>query len=378
MNEEINKLLLLKPFYVYALHDENDHDFFYIGKGQDARLFQHAKEARRRKSEKEKDKKILEIEQSGHKVKQTVVGRFDSDSEAFAVESTLIHWVYGIDSLTNVASGHGANQIRPKNNFAYISTLQENIFKPYYVYALINDIKHSIFYIGQGKGNRAYQHLKEVERGIIKTRKQNEIFEIIKAGGNYTPIVIGRFNTKKEALAVESILIHWVYGIDSLKNDVSGHKVTTIRPKNHYEELQGIDEPELNYCARTKANRERNDIVGFLNEIRTLIESKCNIKFDDIHTHNDRCTYLVKFIKGVRLTVVSHHTARRAAAVTIESIDTKEINKARVRHVCDNSKLEWKDNGRYGRIMPAGSFTDPAIVLQKFTETLSEIEKIKI
>ena len=300
----MNKLSLLKPFYVYALHDDNDHDFFYIGKGQDARLFKHAKEARRLKSEKEKDKKILEIERSGHKVKQTVIGRFDSDNEAFAVESILIHWVYGIDNLTNVASGHGANHIRPKNNHGYIPTLQENTLRSYYVYALINDIKQSIFYVGQGNGNRAYQHLKEVERGIIKTRKQKEIFEIIKSGGNYTPIVIGRFNTKKEALAVESILIHWVYGIDSLKNDVSGHKVATIRPKKHYEELQGIDEPELNYCERTKANRERNDIIGFLNEIRTLIESKCNIKFDDINTHNDRHTYLVKFIKGVRLTVV--------------------------------------------------------------------------
>jgi DNA-binding NarL/FixJ family response regulator len=146
MNEEINKLLLLKPFYVYALHDENDHDFFYIGKGQDARLFQHAKEARRCQSEKEKNKKILEIERSGHKVKQTVIGRFDSDAEAFAIESTLIHWVYGIDNLTNIASGHGANFIRPRNNFSYIPALQENALKPYYVYALINDIKHSIFY----------------------------------------------------------------------------------------------------------------------------------------------------------------------------------------------------------------------------------------
>jgi hypothetical protein len=59
-------------------------------------------------------------------------------------------------------------------------------------------------------------------------------------------------------------------------------------------------------------------------------------------------------------------------------LDTKEENKARVRYICDNSKLEWKDNGRYGRIMPAGSFTDSEIVLQKFAETLSEIEKVKI
>lgn len=373
----MNKLLTLKPFYVYGLHDIRKHDFFYIGKGQDARLFQHTKEARRQINEREKDKKILEIEKSGHKVKQTVIGRFDTESEAFAVESTLIHWVYGIDNLTNIASGHGVNFIRTKNNYDNIPALLDNSLKPFYVYALMNEIKKSIFYIGQGKGNRAHQHLQEVERGIIETRKQKEIFESIKAGGAYTVIIIGRFSTKEEALSVESVLIHWVYGIANLKNDTSGHKVSTIRPKGHYEELQGIDEPELNYCERTKANRERNDIIGFLNEIRALIESNCKIKFDDIHTHNDRHTYLVKFIKGVRLTVVSHHTARRAAAVTIESLDTKEINKARVRYICNNSKLEWKDNGRYGRIMPAGSYTDPEIVLEKFKETLSEILKVK-
>lgn len=371
-------LLTLKPFYVYALHDMNDHDFFYIGKGKDARLFQHTKEARRGIDEKEKNKIISEIERIGHKVKQTVIGRFDSDIEAFAVESTLIHWVYGIDNLTNIASGHGASFIRKRNNYSSIPTLQENTSKPYYAYALINDIDHAVFYIGQGMGNRANQHLKEVERGTIKTRKQKKIYEITQNGGNIIPIIIARFKTKKEALSVESVLIHWVYGIDSLTNDVSGHKVTTIRPKDHYEELQGIDEPELNYCERTKANRERNDIRGFLNEIKALIETKCNIKFDDIHEDNDRHTYLVKFIKGVRLTIVSHHTARRAAAVTIESLDLKKHNKERVRYICDNSRLEWKDNGRYGRIMPAGSYNDPEIVLRKFIETLSEIEKVKI
>lgn len=159
---------------MYALHDENDHDIFYIGKGQDARIFQHAKDARRCKSEKDKEKKILEVEQRGHKVKQTVIGRFDSENEAFAVESTLIHWVYGIDNLTNIASGHGASYIRPKNNYDYIPMLEENLLRPYYVYSLLNDMKHSTFYIGQGKGNRAYQHLKEVERGIIKRESKKK------------------------------------------------------------------------------------------------------------------------------------------------------------------------------------------------------------
>ena len=43
-----------------------------------------------------------------------VIARFDSEEEAFAVESVLIHWVYGFNSLTNEQSGHGSRYIRPR------------------------------------------------------------------------------------------------------------------------------------------------------------------------------------------------------------------------------------------------------------------------
>lgn len=321
---------------------------------------------------------ISEIENAGHTVKQTVIGRFDSEEEAFAVESILIHWVYGIDNLTNISSGHGASFIMSKDNFCHLSQLAENKTKPFYVYVLTDTKDNRVFYVGKGQGERYSQHQKEVESGVVTTLKQKKIAEIIEQGRKVEPFIVGRFNTGQEAFAVESLLIHWAYGIDSLTNDTSGHGVSSIRPKGHYEELQGIDEPELNYCARTKENRERNNIIPYLSEIRELIESNCNLQFDDIHTHNDRHTYLVKFIKGVRLTVVCHHTAKKAASVTIESIDGKKHNKERVRYICDNSKLEWKDNGRYGRIMPAGTYSDPLIVLERFKETVAEIEKVKI
>ncbi|MBF0243488.1 MAG: GIY-YIG nuclease family protein [Desulfamplus sp.] len=374
----MNRLKDLKPFYVYALLDNADKSIFYIGKGQDARLFQHVKEVARGIADNEKQLKILGIKKNGREVKELVIGRFDTEQEAFAVECTLIHWVYGIENLTNSASGHGSNLIRPKNNYSIIPTLEKSESHQYYVYALTTDSNNCPFYIGQGKDNRAFQHEKEVIRGNTITRKQKKISDNIVSGRKVKPLIIGRFKTKDEALAVESLLIHWVYGINSLTNDVSGHGVVTIRPKDHYEELQGIDEPELNYCQRTKANRERNNVIEFLNEIKELIESDCNITFDEINTQNDRHTYLVKFIKGVILAVVSHHTPRRAAAVTIQSIDLKKESKERVRYICDRTKLEWKDNGRYGRIMPAGSYTDQYIVLQKFKETLFELEKVKI
>ncbi|MEA1933468.1 MAG: GIY-YIG nuclease family protein [Thermodesulfobacteriota bacterium] len=263
----------LKLFYVYALMNGGTLEIFYIGKGQDDRVFQHMKEVKRGVIETAKQNMIAKIENSGNAVKQTVIGKFDSEKEAFAVECTLIHWVYGVDSLTNIASGHGANFIRTKNNFGHVTQLEENSQKPFYVYVLTDSKDNFVFYVGKGKGNRYSQHQKEVERGLISTLKQQKIHDIVKHGRQVKPVFVGRFNTKQEALAVESLLIHWVYGIESLTNDTSGHGVNFIRPKGHYEELQGIDEPELNYCIRTKENRERNNIIPYLSEIKELIES---------------------------------------------------------------------------------------------------------
>jgi hypothetical protein len=353
-------------------------EIFYIGKGQDDRVFQHVKEVKRGVIETAKQNMIASIEKSGATVQQIVIGRFDSESEAFAVESTLIHWGCGADSLTNIANGHGSTFIRPKNNFHNLSQLEENPQRPFYVYALTNSADDTVFYVGKGKGRRSSQHQKEVERGAVVTLKQQKIYNILEQGDQVNPVIVGRFNTGQEALAVESLLIHWVYGIESLTNDTSGHGVSFIRPKGHYEELQSIDEPELNYCARTKENRERNNVIPYLTEIKNLIEQNCNIQFDDIDTKNDRHTYLVKYLKGVKLTVACHHSARKSAAVTIETLNGKKLNKERVRYICDNSRLEWKDNGRYGRIPPAGTHRDQKIILEKFKETLAEIEKVRI
>ena len=44
----------------------------------------------------------------------SVLGRFDTEQEAYAVEATLIHWVYGHENLTNIQAGHGWRHIRPK------------------------------------------------------------------------------------------------------------------------------------------------------------------------------------------------------------------------------------------------------------------------
>ena len=248
--------------------------------------------------------------------------------------------------------------------------------KQFYVYVLIDPRNEEVFYVGKGQEDRIFQHEADVRRGVEFTAKEKKIGEIINSGETVGKVVVGRFDTHKEAHSVEGVLIHWMYGKENLTNIASGHGVDTIRPKGHLENLPGIDEPELAYCERTKKNREKNDIICFLNEIKELIERECEVTFDDINTSNDRHTYLVKYIKGVRLAVVSHHTAKRAAAVTIESLSGQKEHKQRVIDICAQTELEAKDRGRYGRIMPAGSYADPYIVMEKFRDTLTELEKV--
>lgn len=352
----MGKLTGLKPYYVYVWMDLSTKRVSYVGKGQGERIFRHAK----------KEKETLSSEL------RLVIGRFDTDEEAFAVESVLIHWVYGIENLNNKQSGHGSYIVRKKGDLT--STLPRN--RMYYVYILIDGRDGSIFYVGKGKDSRVFQHEKELYRGLAETEKQKRIESILKSGSIVVPLMVGCYAAEKKALAVESTLIHWVYGRETLTNDQSGHGCISIRPKGNYSTLQGIDEPELGYCERRAEDRERNDIIIFLSKIRDVVEKECHFKFDGFDTHNPRHTYLYKIYKGVKFTIVSHHTSRRAAAVTIEAIDTKEGNKARVRYICDNTRLEWKDGGRYGRIMPAKPYRDVSVILEKFKETYAELQNI--
>lgn len=113
-------------FYVYALCDEN-HEPFYIGKGQGERVWAHeegkeketeeiekknvSKEEKEKMLEElsEKYKKIDEIEKNGHKVEKVIVKWGLTEPEAFMAESALINLCnYPDSTLTNVVKGHAS------------------------------------------------------------------------------------------------------------------------------------------------------------------------------------------------------------------------------------------------------------------------------
>jgi len=99
----------LWKWYVYELRDPDSLEVFYVGKGCDQRVESHEAD-----DSTEKGRRILDIQHRGKEPKRVIVGRFEDEQQAFAVEATLIKWIYGKDSLTNIVQGHGHKFIRPK------------------------------------------------------------------------------------------------------------------------------------------------------------------------------------------------------------------------------------------------------------------------
>lgn len=86
----------------------------------------------------------------------------------------------------------------------------------FYVYVLVDPLDNVPFYVGKGKGDRVFSHVKSVERKIAKrqpvtmTGKDLKILEILtrKGGPNEVLHYIVRYGlTNDQALAIESVLI---------------------------------------------------------------------------------------------------------------------------------------------------------------------------
>ncbi|MDG1732572.1 MAG: GIY-YIG nuclease family protein [Thalassotalea sp.] len=113
----------LKEYYVYTLVHREQQKVFYVGKGQGERGHQHEKDAENLASDSSKISTINSIKVKGENVDVRVIGRFDNEDAAFAVESTLISWVYGFNNLTNSVHGHGADTVREIGDFCEVEGL---------------------------------------------------------------------------------------------------------------------------------------------------------------------------------------------------------------------------------------------------------------
>jgi hypothetical protein len=88
----------------------------------------------------------------------------------------------------------------------------------HYVYAYIDPHTDEVFYIGKGKGNRAFAHLGDIR----ESEKRERIAEIRSAGLEPQIEIIRHGLTDKEALIAESVAID-LLGVPGLANTVWGH-----------------------------------------------------------------------------------------------------------------------------------------------------------
>lgn len=82
----------------------------------------------------------------------------------------------------------------------------------YYVYLLVHPVTHQIFYVGKGKGDRVFSHVKKVKTklengGKVHSEKENIIADILKSGKSPLMYIV-RYNLEAdEAFLIESVLI---------------------------------------------------------------------------------------------------------------------------------------------------------------------------
>jgi hypothetical protein len=167
-----NKDELLK-YFVYVLIDPRNYEIFYVGKGQGFRNFDH-----KSGEEKQKEIKIKEIENAGFELITKIIGRYETEKEAFSVESTLIKWVYGKENLTNVVFGHGHSLIRPhshlrEKNFKVISGIDQE--RRLYV----QSGEHTKIFKNQIRDNQILTKLDDLKEDIVHFYPKLKISEPI-------------------------------------------------------------------------------------------------------------------------------------------------------------------------------------------------------
>ncbi|WP_311514794.1 LEM-3-like GIY-YIG domain-containing protein [Oligella urethralis] len=97
-------------FYVYFLIDPTNQQIFYIGKGKNNRVRQHAVAARKgRIDNAEKHKRIIAIQEQGGDVIESIFCNCENESQAFIIEREMIEKL-AAHGLTNIKGGIYTNE----------------------------------------------------------------------------------------------------------------------------------------------------------------------------------------------------------------------------------------------------------------------------
>ncbi len=249
----------------------------------------------------------------------------------------------------------------------------------YYVYELADPETGKTFYVGQGQDFRLNQHGKGEKNNQDNSKKIQKIRDIEARGDEVIRRVIGRWKTKKEALAVEAVLIHWVYGHDELTNQQSGHGVDHVREKDEEKDkIPGLDifeDIEGAYSKLHEHRRERFNIVNKLQEVKELIEKEENIDLSDLDLSNSRFTKMYYCLKSCNLTIGKTHSGTENYFVVVEALSGKKEDREYIEKISESSALESKNHGEYAKLMSQKKIIDIDDILKTIRVIKEEIEK---
>lgn len=255
--------------------------------------------------------------------------------------------------------------------------------KKYYVYELVNKKSGCVFYVGKGTGERALQHKAEALNLDNKSEKCITIRKILAEEDNdLIERVIGRYETEAEAYAVESTLIHWVYGHSNLTNRASGHGSNTIRNIGDNSELEGIDIPERvksfdgSYTKEFLDKRDEMKVVQYMQEVKKYLESELNLKLSEVDIKDARFAKLFFYIEGVKISIYSTNPATKSLNIMVEPINYKKENKEIFSSICERTELISKGNGTYANLSGHKKTESLSEIVKYFIDIKQNIEKV--
>lgn len=200
-----------KEYYVYALIDPRDNEYFYIGKGKGKRYLSHLGEIKNMDFNYAKHNKIKEIQNAGYKVKIEILFPNLDEETAFELEKILIYKlgrkILSEGVLTNMNPGgnwkrkdsllyssefKGEFDLKKLNSFAqekFLSIPQKSQFN----YLNTIDGKQIVYHYDR-KGN--IYIIKSLNCFLLDGFKEQKI-ELIKAlNNNELPIYLGPIYSK--------------------------------------------------------------------------------------------------------------------------------------------------------------------------------------
>ena len=243
----------LNGFYVYALIDPRNDRVFYIGKGTGDRVFSHESESvRSQRSEKEKLRKIREIEASGQSVKRVIVNWGMSESEAFAAEASLINLMsfLSADALTNAVAGHHVHEALSVEDFEILYGAEH--LRP-------EDIRHSIMVIKINKRYRRdmsarelYDAVRGIWRASLNSINRRKVEYVL---GVYNQLVVAVYKPDEWHYVHEMIDVPREEELEAEMMDRVGDRVYFIC-KDH----EHLDENQKYYLHRSIADLKVNQV----------------------------------------------------------------------------------------------------------------------